>query len=337
MTISKYSGIKQRLSGSTKCIASAVLASGMVLSSSAASALELRFGHEGTTDTAYHLGAIKFKELLEEKSADLSVAIFPNGTLGGEDAMFEQQMAGVLDLSIVNPGRISEFSNTANIFSIPFMYRDEEHWTNVLVGDVGDNISQRIEDETGVKVLDYFGGGVRQIVSTRPVESIEGLEGLKLRTDASKPNTVAWSALGANPTVMSYGEVYTGLQLGAIEGLLNEAEWIQRMRFYEVAPHITLSQHDITVRLFTMSQASWERLDDSQKNAVVTAAEEAAIYARDLQLAQDKKSLEELQEEGVTFYDIDRDRMKEITHNPLQGVLKELNLTDLHEQIINVQ
>ena len=326
-----------RLLALSKYVASAVFTSAFMLSSTAVSALDLRFGHEGTVDTAYHLGAEKFKEILEGKDVDLTVIIFPNGTLGGEDALFEQQMAGALDFSIVNPGRISEFSKTANIFSISFMYRDEEHWKKFLTGEVGDEVAQNIQDETQVKVLDYFGGGVRQIVSTKPVKSIEDLKDLKLRTDASKPNTAAWTAIGANPTVMSYGEVYTGLQLGAIQGLLNEAEWIQRMRFHEVAPHITLSAHDITVRLFTMSLASWNRLSDEQQAAVMSAAEEAAAYARDLQLAQDKTSLVELQKEGATLYEIDRDKMKELVKEPLHGVLEELDLTELHKKITSVK
>ncbi|GHB06259.1 TRAP transporter substrate-binding protein [Modicisalibacter luteus] len=316
-------------------MAGTVLAAGLGLAS-AAQAAELRFGHGGTEDTAYQAGAEKFKELIGENTeGDIGVTIMGNSVLGHETEMFEQQMAGALDMSIINPGLITDFSHTANVFSIPFMYRDVDHWRTVLDGDVGREIADRIEEETGVKVLAFFGGGKRQIVSTRPLESLDDLNGMKLRTNPTEPLIVAWKALGTEPTVMAWKEIYTGLQLGAIDGLLNEAEWIHRMRFHEVAPHIGLSEHDITVRLLTMSQMSWEQLDDSQKEAVMAAAQEAASYARDVQLKQDAEALDTLKEEGATLHSLDRERMKEIVSEPLQQVIDDMELGELHQKIVN--
>jgi len=317
-------------------IGAIALALGMTLASGA-QALDLRFGHGGTEDTAYQLGAERFKELIENKTdGDITVTILGNSVLGHETEMFEQQMAGALDMSIINPGLITDFSHTANVFSIPFMYRDVDHWRAVLDGPVGREIADKIEDETGVKVLAFFGGGKRQIVSTRPLESLDDLEGMKLRTNPTEPLIAAWKALGTEPTVMAWKEIYTGLQLGAIDGLLNEAEWIERMGFHEVAPHIGLSEHDITVRLLTLSQMTWDRLDDSQRDAVMAAAQEAASYARNVQLKQDAEALETLKQEGATLYPMDRERMQEIIAEPLQKVIDDMGLTELHNKIVNV-
>jgi TRAP-type C4-dicarboxylate transport system substrate-binding protein len=158
---------------------------------------------------------------------------------------------------------------------------------------------------------------------------------MKLRTNPTKPLIAAWSALGAEPTVMAWKEIYTGLQLGAIDGLLNEAEWIQRMRFHEVAPHIGLSQHDITVRLLTMSEMTWDRLDADEQQAVMEAAQEAAIYARGVQLKQDAEALDQLVEEGATLHELDRERMQEIVKAPLAEVIDDMGLSELHQKIIN--
>ncbi|WP_280564435.1 TRAP transporter substrate-binding protein [Chromohalobacter sp. 48-RD10] len=320
-----------------RALGAVALTLGMTLAGGA-QAVDLRFGHGGTEDTAYQLGAERFKELVEDKTdGDVSVTILGNSVLGHETEMFEQQMAGALDMSIINPGLITDFSQTANVFSIPFMYRDEAHWRHVLDGEVGRDIADRIEDDTGVKVLAFFGGGKRQIVSTRPLESLDDLKGMKLRTNPTEPLIAAWKALGTEPTVMAWKEIYTGLQLGAIDGLLNEAEWIERMRFHEVAPHIGLSEHDITVRLLTLSQMTWERLDDSQRDAVMAAAKESASYARKVQLKQDAEALETLKEEGATLYPMDRERMKEIVAEPLQKVIDDMGLTELHDRIVNVE
>lgn len=299
-------------------------------------ARELIFGHGATEDTAYHLSAERFKQLLEEKTdGELTVNIYSNSVLGHETEMFEQQTAGALDLSIINPGLISEFSHTASIFSIPFLYRDIDHWQHVLDGKPGGEIAQRIEEETGVKVLAYYGGSTRQIVSTRPLENLDDLKGMKLRTNPTRPVITAWTALGTQPTVMAYKEIYTGLQLGAIDGLLNEAEWIYRMRFHEVAPDIGLSGHDITVRLLTISDDTWDSLSPQDQQAVQAAADESEQYARDLQIRLDKESRDKLKAEGATFYSMDRERMQQIVAEPLGQVIDDMGLRELYEMIIN--
>lgn len=304
----------------------------------AAEAQDLRFGHIGTEDTAYHLGAERFAERLSELTdGALTVTIFPNATLGGEPDMFEQQVAGALDLSIVAPQNFSDFSNTAAVFSFPFLYRDAEHWEQVLTGEVGQEIADAIYEETGVKVLGYFGGGQRHIVSTRPLDTLDALEGMKLRTNPTAPLIAAWSALGAEPTVYNYQEIYTGLQLGAIDGLLNEPEWILRMRFHEVAPHIGLSGHDITVRPMTMAGATWEALSDEHKAAVEEAAADASAYARELQLELDAESLATIQEEGGTTYEVDKAAMVAVVNPAVEPVAAELGLADLVARIQAVE
>ena len=317
-----------------------IVATGLLFAALAtpAEARELIFGHGATEDTAYHLSAERFKQLLEEKTdGELTVNLYSNSVLGHETEMFEQQTAGALDFSIINPGLISEFSHTASIFSIPFLYRDLDHWRHVLDGEAGQEIAQRIEAETGVKVLAYYGGSPRQIVSTRPLETLDDLEGRKLRTNPTRPVITAWAALGTQPTVMAYKEIYTGLQLGAIDGLLNEAEWIYRMRFHEVAPHIGLSEHDITVRLLTISDDTWESLTPSEQQAVQAAADESEQYARNLQIRLDKESRDKLKAEGATFYPMDRERMQQIVAGPLGQVIDDMGLRDLYELIINTQ
>lgn len=302
--------------------------------SASAQAMELRFGHAGTEDTAYQLGAERLRDLLAEKTdGDITMTIMGNSVLGHETEMFEQQMAGALDMSIVSPGLITDFSPTANVFTIPFLYRDVDHWQKVLDGDVGQEIAQKISDETDVKVLAYFGGGKRHIVSSREVTSLDDLKGLKLRTNPTKPLIVAWQALGVEPSVVAWKEIYTAIQLGAIHGLLNEPEWTLRMRFHEVAPNIALSEHDITVRLLTMSKMSWDNLDEQQQKTLMESAHDAAAYARKVQLEQDADALAELEKQGAKLHEIDRERMQEIVAEPLKEVIAEMGLKEIYDKV----
>lgn len=321
-----------RLIKNAAILASAVLVAGATAAS--AQDVTLRFGHLGAEDTAYQAGALKFQELVEAYSeGSMAVEIFPNGVLGDEGELFEQQMAGALDLSIVNPGKITDFAPTANIFTFPFLYESVDHWNVVLSGDLGREIGDQIAGESGVQIVGYFGGGKRQVVSTRPLNALDDLKDMKLRTNPTDPLIASWAALGTRPTTFAWKEIYTGLQLGAIDGLLNEAEWIHRMRFHEVAPHIGLSEHDITVRLMTFSGATWDRLDDTQREVVLRAGAEASAHAREVQLAQDAEAMDLLKQEGATLYEMDRSRMKEIVREPVLEVADRMGLADLYQRI----
>ena len=109
------------------------------------------------------------------------------------------------------------------------------------------------------------------------------------------------------------------------------------MRFHEVAPHIGLSEHDITVRLLTLSQATWDRLDESQQEQVMKAATESASYARSVQLEQDAEALDLLVEEGATLHEMDREKMMEAVAGPLESVIADMGLTEYHQMIINAE
>lgn len=292
------------------------------------------FAHLGSDETAYHQGAVRFGEHLEELSdGRFELEIYPDGQLGDEDELFEQQIAGQLDFSVVNPGKIVEFSDTANIFMFPFMWRDIDHWNDVLGGELGQEISDTIYEESEVKVIGYFGGGVRNVVSRVELEDISDLEGLTLRTNQTPPEIPAWEALGADPVPYAYDEIYTGLQTGAIDGLLNESEWVEIMSFHEVAPYIGLSEHEITVRFFTMSGELWEELSEDDQEIVMEAADEASEFAREMQLEVDLEALDRLQEEGATLVEFDKEEMQDIVREPVLEVGRELGLADLYERI----
>jgi len=316
----------------TIALAGAVIA--LSVTSASAADLTLRFGHLGAEDTAYQAGALEFKRLAEEYSdGAIEVQIFPNGVLGDEGQLFEQQMAGALDISIVNPGKITDFAPTANIFTFPFLYKDEAHWNTVLSGDVGRDVADLIAGESGVQIIGYFGGGKRQVVSNRPLNSLDDLANMKLRTNPTDPLIASWSALGTRPTNFAWNEIYTGLQLGAIDGLLNEAEWIHRMRFHEVAPHIGLSEHDITVRLVTFSGLTWDRMSEEQRDIVLRAGAEASALAREVQLRQDAQAMDLLKSEGAMLYEMDRTKMQELVRPAVLDVAARMGLAELYSRI----
>ncbi len=294
----------------------------------------LTFAHLGSEKTAYHQGALKFAEKLKELSnGRFTMTIYPNGQLGDEGQLFEQQMAGQLDFSIVNPGKIVEFAQVAAIFSFPFLFKDVDQWNNILGGEIGKEVSEKIYKQSDVKVLGYFGGGIRMINSRIPLNNLESIKGMKLRTNQTPPVLAAWKALGAIPVPYAYKEVYTGLQTGAIDGILNEPEWVEIMKFYEVAPYIGLSKHEITVRFFTVSGKLWGKLNSTDKKIFQEAADYASAFAREYQVKVDTAALERIKSKGAELIPLDRKKMEETVRQPLENVAKNLGYDDIYRKI----
>ena len=299
----------------------------------------LIFGHMGTTDTAYHAVA----EFMAERAAELTdgdirIEVYPNAELGNELDMYEQLMMGVTDLTIVNPGVATEFAPSLNFFNFPFLFNDHDHWERVFTSRVAERLSDRVQAESGVILIGYVGGGERFVVSRRPITDLSGFDGFLMRLAPADIAVDTWSRLGVSPTVIAYGEIYSALQLGVIDGLENEPEWILRMRFYEQAPYLVRTAHEIVTRPIVMSSQSYESLPGEYQELIMQIANEAAALGRELGIRLDRESLDELVEEhGVTVFDTDIDRIRELTAPVVEENAEALDLMDLVEEVRAMQ
>ena len=166
-------------------------------------------------------------------------------------------------------------------------FRDVAHWERALEADALKPIADEIARKADVMILGYAGGGVRNIVSNRPVRNLADLKGLKMRVQAAPIHSKIFQGMGAAPAVIAYPEVYNAIQSGVIQGLENEAAGIEQMKFYEVAKYVALTAHIVTVRPLCFSGKTFRKLPPKVQEAVLRAGREAAAFGRKAEAQDD--------------------------------------------------
>ena len=295
----------------------------------------LRFGHVGTEETAFHATAVRFADLTYEfTNGEVKIEIYPNGELGNEIDLFEQVQSGITDFCIAAPGQVVEFSDKFSFLSFPFMFDDRKHWERVITSDIGEEIKKIILDETSVRIIGYIGGGLRNVVSRRPLNELSDFKNFLMRIHPIPITLEMWQSIGVIPTIVAWSEIYNALQLGVIDGLENECEWILLAKFYEQAPYIIKTANDISTRPIFMSDISYKKLpSDIQKN-IEKAADEACTFGREVGINNDLKAEKILVEEyGVKMIDINKESLLEKIQPIQNRYAEKLGLLYLLEEV----
>lgn len=230
-----------------------------------------------------------------------------NGTLFRQATELDAIARGNLEMAITSAQELAEFFPEFSVFTSGYLHRDAAHQVAVFNDPLMDPFKQKVEDELGVKLLTVMYLGRRQINlrTEAEVQTPDDLAGITLRM----PGTEAWlflgSALGANPVPMAFGEVYTGLQTGAIDGQDNPLPTVRDSRFYEVTKQIVLTSHLVDLNYLALSKATWDAMTPEQQEATQAAADAAAELARNRQLELEDDLADFFREQGLRVYEPD--------------------------------
>ncbi len=270
-------------------------------------AIVLTAGHQLAIDTPFDDGLNRFAELVAEKTdGRVEVRVHPNAQLGNETEMFQALETGTVDFGIFAPGSIAEYYPGITLVSMPFLVSDRDHRDRILDSGVLEPIESSIAETTGTEVLTYFGGSQRQMFFTRPASSLADVQGRLFRVQPSEMLTESYLAMGLEPTVIAYTELYNALQQDVVNGAENEAVFIESQRFYEPAPNILLTNHEVTFRPLMASARTWDKLDDELAALVREAAVEAGVFQRQVEGEADEDTLSRLGDlDGVTVTEVD--------------------------------
>jgi TRAP-type transport system periplasmic protein len=318
----------------SKAIA-AIFAVSTVSVPSMATAEELIAALVGPLETAQGQGFTHFAQRLSElTNGDMTVKIFPDGQLGDNNEVFEQVGGGQIDIFPAVPSTIADFVPEVQVLSVPFLFRNFDHWEKVLDGSIGTELATMVADRSDVMVIGFFGGSVRNLVAKPDVQDPTNLGGIKMRLHASPLLVESWKAIGANPTVVAYGEIYNALQLNVLDALENEPEWVLRMKFYEQASNYVLTEHEIVTRPLVFSKARFDGFTPDQQIAVLQAAKEAAAFQRDLEYRLDAESRTALKENhGMTLIPVDKASIVAKVAPAAAAVIEELGIADIVARI----
>ena len=247
-------------------------------------------------------------KLIEERTGGrLCVEVFPASQLGEEKDTIEQTQFGVIDLVRASLGPFNNIVPETQVFSLPYIFRSTDHMHAVVDGPIGAEVLEKFGDHDLVG-LAFYDSGSRNFYNTRkPINSIADMKGMKSRVIQSDVFVSMMEALGANATPMPYGEVYSALQTGVIDGAENNFPSYDTSGHYEVAKYLTLDQHLSVPEVLAMSKTSWDKLSAEDQAAVRDAARESIQIMRDLWTKQEAASEAHVREGGAQIVaDIDK-------------------------------
>lgn len=276
------------------------LAATLTFGAGAFAATEIKLAHVVNEKDAFHACALKFKEIVEEKTGgEIVVQLFPNATLGDERNLLESLKMGVVEMAIITGGPIINFMPQFGVFDLPFLFASPEHAYKVLDGEIGRKMLADME-KNGWKGLAYGERGFRNLTnSKRPVVTPADVTGLKIRLMQNPVFVDAFKALGANAVPMAWTEALTALQQGTIDGQENPINVIHAFNLNESQKYLTLTRHAYSPNVILFSLRKWKEFTPEQQAIMEEAAQAAAEYNRDLDNANEAAWLQELKDRGM--------------------------------------
>jgi TRAP-type C4-dicarboxylate transport system substrate-binding protein len=240
-----------------------------------------------------------------------------------------------VDFAIVSPAHMSTFAKSAPFIDAPFVFRDVAHMNKVIELDLLKPINDEVTAKAGVMMIGQAGGGTRNIFANKPIKNLDEIKGLKVRVQGAPIWSRTFAAVGMSPTVIAYNEVYNGIQNGVIQAGENEAAGVEAMKFYEVAPNLSMTQHAVSIRPICFSVKTLQALPKDLQDAVMKAGKEAGDYGRQLESSEDSQKLDKLQSEGrlkkITFED--RPQMKKLVDPVMEAYAKEIGAEEIYKKI----
>ncbi|TGQ50396.1 TRAP transporter substrate-binding protein [Mesorhizobium sp. M1C.F.Ca.ET.193.01.1.1] len=279
--------------------------------------------------------AVKYMgELIKQRTnGRYSIEVYHSAQLGEEKDTIEQTQTGVIDLNRVSMGPFNGIVPETQVPSLPYMFRSVEQMRHVMDGPVGDEILKAFEAHDLVG-LAFYDSGARSFYNTKKdITSIADLKGMKFRVIQSDVFVDMVNALGANATPMAYGEVYSALETGVIDGAENNWPSFESAKHYEVAKHYTIDQHQIVPEVLVMAKASWDKLSPEDQAIVRQAAKDSVVKMRELWDAQEKKSRDIVEKAGVKVSEIDKQPLIDAMKPVYDKYLSTPELKDLAARI----
>lgn len=292
----------------TKTLLNLCISSTLLFTASSALAQTLRAADVHPAD---YPNVVAVKHMGEKLSAAtegrLDIKTFPGGVLCDEKQMIEQAQLGAIDIIRVSMAPVAAILPEINVFTLPYIFRDENHMHQVLDGMIGKEIGDRLtaNSKSRLVFLGWMDAGTRNLITKEPVVKADDLKGMKIRVQTSPVALDTLKAMGANAVAMGTSEVFSGMQTGVIDGTENNPPTFVAHNYLPVAKNYTWSKHFIIPELFLFSKSKWDKLKKEDQQLILRLAKEAQTEQRELWQAYNEKSLDTMKANGVQFHNID--------------------------------
>lgn len=280
------------------------------------------------------LGAIRFAYLVHQKSKGrIQIRVYTDSELGDEPDLVRELTRGGLDFIRASMSGLTEYNAEANVLVMPYLYKDADHMWKVLDGDIGQEIMDSFEG-TGMVPLSWYDAGVRNFYSSEPVHTLEDISGKVIRIQESDIMEDIITDLGAVPYPTMFDEVYSALQTGLVDMAENNLSSYESMEHYKVAPYYIVDEHTRIPELQLISQTTYDKLTDEEKEIITSSAQESALYERELWKEREEVSRKRVIEGGCEIIYLS-DNEKERFRKAIEGVYSKYcgDYMDLIERI----
>jgi TRAP-type transport system periplasmic protein len=288
-------------------------------------------------DHAFTKALVKFEELVKKYyGKPVNFTLHRNSSLGLEKQYFEYMSQGkAVDYGIVSPAHMSTFAKAAPFIDAPFVFKGIEHMNKVVQANILKPIADEVAAKAEVSLIGYSGGGIRNIFANKSIKNLAEIKGLKVRVQGAPIWSKTFAAVGMSPTVIAYNEVYNAIQNGVIAAGENEAAGVEAMKFYEVAPHLIMTQHAVSIRPICFSDKTMKTLPKDLQEAILKAGMEAGDFGRQLESSEEVVKLDALEKAGklkrVPFEE--RDAMKKLVDPVMATYADEIGAKDIFAKI----
>ncbi|SLN19658.1 2,3-diketo-L-gulonate-binding periplasmic protein YiaO precursor [Roseivivax jejudonensis] len=300
---------------------------GLVAALPAAAQETIRIGHATPESSPLHQALAYFEEELESRSeGDIQVELFPGGQIGSVQEMTDLVQSGNLTMttgaSVLLSSRVPELA----VLDQFLLFEDEAQARSVLDGEAGDSLGTAMEEQ-GIKLMGFMELGFRSFTNSRgPLDSIEAFEGLRMRSADNPIQITAWRSIGAVPVPLAWGEIYSSLQQGLIDGQESALSSMVVERFFEVQDYVSLTGHIYWPELWMADLEWWQGLESEQQSLIEEVAAETVERQRELTVAANEETLDRLREEGLEVNELpaeDRTQMGETMNGAIEADIRE--------------
>lgn len=271
-----------------------------------------------------HKGIVEFQKALAKKSGgSLTIKIFPDGQLGSEREVVELLQIGSVAITKVSAATMSNFVPDYNVFGIPYLFRDKQHMFETLEGSIGKSILEKGE-KFWLRGLCYYDAGSRSFyTSSKAVRTPEDLKGLKIRVMNNQMAINMVNSLGGSATPMAYGELYTAIQQGVVDGAENNPPSFVSSNHYEISKYYTLDEHSAVPDVLLIGTKQWEKLSDQERVWVQEAANESAQAQKQFWKESVEECMKIAKEAGVEVIIPEKSLFAEKSKSVLEDFQKE--------------
>lgn len=268
--------------------------------------IRVRMAHTGNENALSHLAMVEIAKYMEEKSNGVfEVDIFPNGTIGNDAQLVEAVQDGDIEMMFTNTGNLTSFIPELGVYALPFAFANNEEAYAVLDGEFGQKMLDVVTEKGNMIGLGYLEAvAFRQLSCNKLVVTPEDLKGVKIRVMTNTLHMAIWEALGAQPTPISFAELYTSLQQGVVDAQENPVELFISQAFYEVQPYLTLTNHVFTTGMFSANPEWFNALTPELQQIIRDATKVGVQYQRDAASEQWDDWMSFLDEKGITVTEL---------------------------------